>query len=61
MLDQDSLATVGWLRAFAHRWVSWHTRQRPVAAADPRRWWAGRARGTAVALNELQERLVTAG
>jgi TorA maturation chaperone TorD len=61
MLDQDSPATVGWLRAFARRWARWHARQRPVAAPDPRRWWAGRARGTAAVLSELHERLVTAG
>ena len=61
MLDQDSPATAGWLRAFARRWARWHARQRPVAAPDPRRWWAGRASGTAAVLRKLEERLVTAG
>ena len=61
MLDQDSAATIGWLRTLARRWARWHARQLPVPAPDPRRWWAGRARGTAAVLGELQERLVTAG
>ena len=61
MLDQDSPATIGWLRTFARRWARWHARQRPVPAPDPRQWWASRAGGTAAALSELQERLVTAG
>jgi TorA maturation chaperone TorD len=61
MLDQDSPATVGWLRTFARRWARWHARQRPVQTPDPRRWWAGRAGGTAVALSELQGRHLAAG
>jgi hypothetical protein len=61
MLDQDSLATVGWLGTFAHRWARWHARQPPVPAPDPRRWWAARARGTAAALSELRGRLAAAG
>jgi hypothetical protein len=61
MLDQDTPATVGWLRECARRWARWHARQRPVPAPDPRRWWARRASGTAAALSELQGRLVTAG
>jgi hypothetical protein len=61
MLDQDGLATVGWLGTFARKWARWHARQPPVPAPDPRRWWAGRARGTAAALSELRERLVAAG
>jgi Nitrate reductase delta subunit len=61
MLDQDSLATVGWLRIFARRWARWHARQQPVPAPDPRRWWATRAGGTAAALSELQGRLAAAG
>ena len=61
MLDQDSLATVGWLGTFAHRWARWHARQPPVPAPEPRRWWAARARGTAAALSELRGRLVAAG
>jgi len=61
MLDQDSLATIGWLRTFARKWARWHAGQRPVPAPDPRRWWAGRARGTAAALDDLLGRLATAG
>jgi Nitrate reductase delta subunit len=61
MLDQDSAATIGWLRTLARKWARWHARQRPVPAPDPRRWWAGRASGTAAVLSELQKRLVTAG
>jgi hypothetical protein len=61
MLDQDSPATIGWLRMFARKWAHRHARQRPVAAPDPRRWWAGRASGTAAVLRELEERLVAAG
>ena len=61
MLDQDSLATVGWLGTFARKWARWHARQPPVPAPDPRRWWAARARETAAALSELRGRLAAAG
>jgi nitrate reductase delta subunit len=61
MLGQDGAATLGWLSGFARRWASWHIEQHPVPGPDPRRWWADRAAGTAVALRELQRRLVTTG
>ncbi len=61
MLGQDGVATLGWLSGFARRWASWHIEQQPVCGPDPRRWWADRAAGTAVALRELQRQLVTAG
>ncbi len=60
MLDQDVAATLGWLTGFARQWASWHIGQQPVAGPDPRRWWAGRAAGTALTLRDLQGRL-TAG
>jgi hypothetical protein len=56
MLDQDSLATVSWLRTFAHSWARWHARQQPVPAPDPRRWWAGQASRTATALSKLRHK-----
>jgi hypothetical protein len=54
MLDQDTAATVGWLSDFARQWASWHIEQQPVGGPDPRRWWADRAAGTALALHELR-------
>jgi Nitrate reductase delta subunit len=61
MLDQDAAATIGWLSDFARQWAGWHARQQPVAGPDPRHWWADRAAGTALALSQLQRRLVAAG
>jgi hypothetical protein len=60
MLDQDAATTLGWLSGFARQWASWHIEQQPVAGPDPRRWWADRAAGTALALRELQGRLAGA-
>lgn len=56
MLDQDTAATLGWLSGFARQWASWHIEQQPVTGPDPRRWWADRAAGTALALRNLQRR-----
>ncbi|HCU94221.1 MAG TPA: hypothetical protein DHU96_16460 [Actinobacteria bacterium] len=56
MLDQDPAATLGWLSGFARQWASWHIEQQPVTGPDPRRWWADRAAGTALALRNLQRR-----
>jgi hypothetical protein len=61
MLGQDAAATLGWLSDFARQWAGWHAGQQPAAGPDPRHWWADRAARTAVTLNELQRRLVTAG
>lgn len=61
MLDQDAAGTLGWLSGFARRWASWHIGQQPVPGPDPRRWWAGRAAGTAVGLHELRRRFARAG
>jgi Nitrate reductase delta subunit len=60
MLDQDPAATLGWLSGFARQWASWHIEQQPVTGPDPRRWWADRAAGTALALHAVQERLAGA-
>lgn len=57
MLDQDAAATLDWLSGFARRWASWHIEQQPVTGPDPRRWWADRAAGTALALRELHGRI----
>jgi hypothetical protein len=57
MLDQDAAAMLGWLTGFARRWASWHIEQQPVSGPDPRRWWADRAAGTAVALRDLHARI----
>ena len=61
MLDQDTAATLSWLSGFARRWACWHIQQQPVPGADPRRWWADRAAGTAAVLRQLQRQFVTAG
>ena len=61
MLDQDSPATVDWLRTFAQSWAQRHARHQLTAAPDSWRWWADRASRTAMALSELLGRLAAAG
>jgi len=58
MLEQDAAGTLEWLGDHALRCAAVHDGQPVVATttADPWRWWAGRARGSAATLRTLAHR-----
>lgn len=57
MLEQDAAGTLRWLSTHALRWAAVHDSQLAVAhdQADPRRWWARRARTSAEVLRALAD------
>jgi hypothetical protein len=51
-LEQEPRPTLSWLAGHAASWAARHQRH-PAVAAEPGRWWARRAAGSARCLTEL--------